>query len=463
LRDVQKIDMSVASTDVSKNIQENTMNQQTSHDPPFPLANRRNFLKSVAGGVAALPALSAPAGAKSGSELLRAVNRLRAADAANESFWQLVKEQFTIKPKLILLNAANLCPSPHMVRERVFQLTSDVDSDVSFQNRAKFDALREEARRKLAGLLGATEDEIAIVRNTSEANNQIVAGLELKAGDEVAIWDQNHPTNNVAWDVRAARIGFTVKRVSLPDPPESAEEMINAFRAAITARTRVLAITDVSSSSGVKLPTRELCRLARERGIYAHVDGAQTFGALTRNLRELGCDSYSGSAHKWFMGPKEAGLLYVRRERIADIWPSVVGVGWGTKVETTARGARKFETLGQRDDAAVAAMGTAADFHTLIGPARIEARIRELSAALKEGMLKIPGAKLRTPLKPELSAGVCIAQFVGVDSQKIYELLHARHGIAGAPTGGVRCCPHVYNTMDEIERTVAALRETSGH
>jgi selenocysteine lyase/cysteine desulfurase len=391
--------------------------------------------------------------------LLPAARHLSPADKGDEAFWQLVKEQFTIKPRLILLNAANLCPSPHMVRERVFQLTSDVDSDVSFQNRAKFDALREEARRKLAALLGAGEDEIAIVRNTSEANNTVVNGLELKTGDEVVIWDQNHPTNNVAWDVRAARIGFTVKRVSLPDPPESAEQMLNAFRAALTAKTRVLAVTDVSSSTGVRLPTKELCRLARERGIYAHVDGAQTFGALAMSLRELGCDSYSGSAHKWFMGPKEAGLLYLRRERIPELWPSVVGVGWGAQAQTTAKGARKFETLGQRDDAAVSAVGTAVDFHNLLGPARTEARIRELAAALKEELLKIPGAKLRTPFKPALSAGVCVVQFAGADSQKIYEALHARHGIAGAPTGGVRLCPHVYSTMEEIERTLAALRQ----
>src|SRR5205085_9505195 len=131
----------------------------------------------------------------------------------------------------------------------------------------------EEARRKLAGLLGATEDEIAIVRNTSEANNLIVAGLELKTGDEVVLFDQNHPTNSVAWDVRAARHGFTVKRISLPNPPESVEEILTAFRAALTAKTKVLSFTDVSSTTGVCLPSQELCRMARERGIYSHVDG----------------------------------------------------------------------------------------------------------------------------------------------------------------------------------------------
>jgi selenocysteine lyase/cysteine desulfurase len=430
-------------------------------DPQQPVSpsTRRGFLKQFAAGAAALSAVHGFQTSSSGAELVRAASRLAAANAADEGFWQMVKAQFMIKPKLILLNAANLCPSPHMVQETVFRLTEDVDGDVSFQNRAKFDALREEARRKLAALLGVSEDEIAMVRNTSEGNNFIVNGLALKPGDEVVILDQNHPTNNVAWDVRAARIGFTVKRVSLQNPPASAEEMLKTFRAAISAKTKVLAFTDASNTTGAKLPTRELCRMARERGIYTHVDGAQTFGALQVNLREMGCDSYAASAHKWFMGPKEAGLLYVRQERIAEIWPSVVGVGWGDKVEPAARGARKFETLGQRDDAAVTAMGTTVDFHHLIGPARIEARIRELATTLKEGASKIPGAKLLTAMGPELSAGVCVLSFSGLDHRKIYETLYTKHGIAGAATGGVRLCPHIYNTMAEIDRTVAAISQ----
>src|SRR5215813_9843314 len=428
------------------------MNKQTYH----PSTTRRSFLKGFAGGAAALSVFPATAGAKA---LLSAANRLDVADVGGESFWRLVKEQFAIRPGIILLNAANLCPSPHMVRDRVFRLTEDVDGDVSFQNRAKFNGLLGESRRKLAAFMGASEDEIAIVRNTSEANSFIVNGLDLKTGDEVIVFDQNHPTNNVAWDVRATRVGFKVKRVGVPQIPNDEEEILKAFRAAVTAKTRVLSITDVSSTTGVRLPSKELCRMARERGVYTHVDGAQTFGALPLNLREMGCDYYSASAHKWFMGTKEAGALYIRQERIAEIWPSVVGVGWGAKVETAARGARKFETLGQRDDAAVSAMGTTVDFHNLIGRDRIEARIRELAAALKEGVSKIPGARLRTSIKPELSAGVCVIGFEGIDHQKIYEALYAKHGIAGAPTGGVRLCPHIYNTLEEIDLAVSALRQ----
>src|SRR5499425_742066 len=205
------------------------MNKQAYH----PSTTRRSFLKGFAGGAAALSVFPSTGSAKA---LLNAASRLGAADMASEHFWRLVKEQFAIRPGMILLNAANLCPSPHMVRDRVFRLTEDVDGDVSFQNRAKFNALLEESRRKLAAFMGASEDEIAIVRNTSEANNFIVNGMGLKAGDEVVVFDQNHPTNSVAWDVRAARAGFTVKRVGIPQSSSDVEEILKAFSAAMTAK-----------------------------------------------------------------------------------------------------------------------------------------------------------------------------------------------------------------------------------
>src|SRR5262249_4642392 len=165
------------------------MNKQTYH----PSTTRRSFLKGFAGGAAALSVFPSTGSAKA---LLSAANRLGAADIGSESFWRLVKEQFAIRPGIILLNAANLCPSPHMVRDRVFRLTEDVDGDVSFQNRAKFNGLLEESRRKLAAFMGSSEDEVAIVRNTSEANSFIVNGLDLKAGDEVIVFDQNNPNTN---------------------------------------------------------------------------------------------------------------------------------------------------------------------------------------------------------------------------------------------------------------------------
>jgi selenocysteine lyase/cysteine desulfurase len=369
----------------------------------------------------------------------------------------MVRQQFPFHENKVPMNAANLCPSPRAVAEQVAELTRVIDVDCSFHNRARFHDLLEASRRKVAEHLGVTADEVALVRNTSEANNAINNGLALKPGDEVVVWDQNHPTNNVAWDVRAARFGLRVRRVGTPANPADADQLVKVFVDACGPRTRVLALTHVSNLSGLRLPVRALCEAAHRRGIFVHVDGAQTWGALNVNLRELGCDSYAASAHKWLMGPKEVGLLYIREDRIAEIWPSVVAPGWGSKVEPAVRGARKFESLGQRDDAALAAVATAVDFHHAVGPARIEARLAELAGALKGG-LKEAGAELATPLDPALSAGVCVIRVPAGKGGEVYNKLYEEHGIAGSPTGGLRLCPHVYNTREHVERAVRGVK-----
>jgi selenocysteine lyase/cysteine desulfurase len=412
--------------------------------------SRRSFLRNLAAGAAFLPSAALSLG-----ELAPVLASADDADA--ERYWRAVREQFAFREQKVPLNAANLCPSPRAVAERVAELTRDIDVDCSFNNRSKFRQLHEEARTKVAAYLGVTPDEIALVRNTSEANNTINNGLSLKAGDEVVIWDQNHPTNNVAWDVRAARFGLVVKRVATPTRPTGIDELVGVFERTFTARTRVLAITHVSNVSGIRLPARELAGVAHKRGTHVHLDGAQTWGALNVNLRELDCDSYSGSGHKWFVGPKEVGLLYVRQDRIKDIWPNVVAPGWGDGAETGLKGARKFESLGQRDDAAVAAIGTTTDFHQLIGPARIEARVLELTGRLKAG-LKDLGATLVTPEDPRLSGGVCIVEVPNDRRPKLLDTLYDKHGIAGSSSGGLRLCPHLYNTAEHVDRAIAGVK-----
>ena len=355
------------------------------------------------------------------------------------------------------MNAANLCPSPEDVAAAVTRLTRSIDVDCSFQNRARFAEDRENARTQVAGQLGASADEIALVRNTSEANNVINNGIDLKAGDDVVIWDQNHPTNNVAWAVRAGRSGFALRSVTVPAQPSSTDELIEPFRRALTPRTRVVALTHASNISGIRLPVRDLCDIAHRSGIHVHVDGAQTWGALKVDLHDLGCDSYAASAHKWFCGPKEVGLLYVRQERIEGIWPSIVAPGWGSTADTELVGARKFESMGQRDDAAISALGEAAKFHSSIGPGRVESRVLELAGLLKESLVAV-GAKLVTPLDRELSAGVCIMDVELDKRQGVFDAMYDRFGIAGSTAGGLRLCPHVYNTRDHIDRAVRGVK-----
>jgi selenocysteine lyase/cysteine desulfurase len=223
----------------------------------------------------------------------------------------------------------------------------------------------------------------------------------------------------------------------------------------------VLAITHLSNVTGLRLPVRELCEVAHHRGIFVHVDGAQTWGALQVNLHDLGCDTYSASSHKWLCGPKEAGVLYVRQDRIRGLWPHSVAPGWGEDVDPDVRGARKFESLGQRDDACLAAVGTAVDFHDAIGPARVETRVRELATGLKDRVVEL-GARLVTPREFALSGGVCVIAVAPLRRREVYERLYRQFGIAGAPTGGLRLCPHVYNTSEHVERALEGVKALRG-
>ncbi len=408
--------------------------------------SRRSFLFEVGGGAVLLPTLA--------SSLTEASSR--PLDAGDLS-WEMVRRQFPFTEEKVPMNAANLCPSPRVVADRVTELTRDIDIDCSFNNRGKFGDLREESRRKVAEHLGVSPEEIALVRNTSEANNIVNNGLPLSPGDEVVLWDQNHPTNNVAWDVRAARFDITIKRVTTPSHPSGVDELVDVFAKALGPKTRVLAFSHVSNVSGIRLPVHELAEIAHRKGIHVHVDGAQTWGALKVNLAEMGCDTYSSSSHKWWIGPKEAGILYVKEDHIPNIWPGVVAPGWGDDAETDLKGARKFESLGQRDDACLAAMGTTADFHNAIGPERVEARVLELASALKEGA-KEAGVKLVTPIEPHMSGGVCILEVPREKRRPVFNRLYEEHGIAAAATGGLRFSPHIYNTMEHIERAVRAIQ-----
>lgn len=384
------------------------------------------------------------------------LSTLANAQLDGEDYWHMVRAQFAFSENAVPMNAANLCPSFRSVSESVALHTADIDRDCSFNNRAKFSELLEQSRELVATQLGVSEDEIALVRNTSEANNIINNGLHLERGDEILLWDQNHPTNNVAWDVRAARFGLSIKRASTPVAPPSAQSLLDSFVSLFSSRTKVLAITHVSNVSGQRLPVAELVQAAHERGIYVHLDGAQSWGALDLDLRQLGVDSFTASAHKWYMGPKEVGLLYVRESNIERIWPNTVAPGWGSDAETDLRGARKFESLGQRDDAALAALGVAAKVHREIGPQRIEQRIGFLAQRLKAGLADA-GLELVTPQSPVLSHGVCITRAPTGQGGTINNRLYDEFGIAGAPTGGVRLCPTIYNTVEHVDRAIAGL------
>ena len=377
----------------------------------------------------------------------------------DEDYWRLVKRQFPLEQGLLYFNAANVCPASRAVLDRHAEFLRDFESNPSFQNRAKYEGLRTGTRAKIAAMLRVKPQEITITRNTSEGSNLLVHGLTLKPGDEVIVFDHNHPSNLDSWRVRASREGFTLRTLPVHIPAKSKQELIDLTSAAINSKTKVIGVTHLTSTTGILFPAKEIAAMARQRGIWLHLDGAQTFGALDVDLSDIGPDSYSASAHKWLMGPLEAGVLYIRAERSSEVWPSVVSAGWKDEL----RNGERLEVFGQRDDPRLVALDSAIDFIQLIGMANIEARVRRLSTLLKTELARIPNVRVKTNMEPELSGGVIKASLGSGSDKARYDALWDKHRVSTAltPSGdsaGIRFSPHIYNTTDEIMRVADAVR-----
>jgi selenocysteine lyase/cysteine desulfurase len=377
----------------------------------------------------------------------------------DDSYWPMVQRQFPLEDDLVYLNAANVCPASRPVMDRHLAFLHDFHANPSFQNRDKYTAMRESLRAKVARMLRVSADEVAITRNTSEGTNIVVKGVDLKPGDEIIVTTHNHPSNLDSWKVRARRDGLTVKELPVAVPARSSEELYSTIEKALTPRTKVIALTHLTSTTGIQYPAREIAGLARRRGIWMHLDGAQTFGALDVDLHDIAPDSYSTSAHKWLMGPLEAGLLYVRGERVSQLWPSIVTAGWAEDL----KGARKFEVFGQRDDPRVAALESAVDFLNLIGVPAVEARVRSLATYAKTQLTNLGNVELKTNMEPALCGGVIKFRLRNVPTRRAYDTLWERHRISIAMTNsgeseGLRFSPHIYNSFEQIDRAVAAVR-----
>lgn len=367
---------------------------------------------------------------------------------------------FGFADESVPMNAANLCPMPTIVTEAHDRYARQLDRSLSTASRRAVEAYKEEARGRVAGMLGTATDEIAIVRNASEANGTIVQGFPLSEGDEVVLWDQNHPSNLVAWDVQAARTGATVRRFAVPTGAGSVDEVVDLFVDVVGDSTRVVSFTHISNVTGFRLPLAEICAaIRRKKGdVFIHVDGAQTWGAVDIDLGAIEADSFSGSAHKWFMGPREVGILYIRERHIDHIWPNIVSVPWGRTTDDAPKGARKFDAMSQRDDAAIASLNDAAMYHEAITPTGIEARSKMVSDRLRAALEDL-GVAFVSSANPAFTSSVVIIRAPRENAGTLVGNVFDDSGVQCAATGGFRMSPHVYNNADHVDRVVAAVKK----
>ena len=430
----------------------------TAWDEP---GSRRRFLKgslAAAAGVAATSIWDATTAIAQDNEALPPGPLL---DIDDESYWEKVRAQFHLNPETIYLNngTLGLCPKP--VTKAVYDGYVYL-AETGSEGRGHLWDEVEESRKTAARFLGADQNEIALTRNATQGLSIIANGIRMEPGDEILMTTDEHVAGIQPWTRRAQRFGIQVSQVQIPSPPEDKQEVVDLFKRAITPKTKVVFFCHVTRGPGLLYPVRELCDMAREKGIVSAVDGAQTPGMTPVNLHEIGCDLFATSLHKWALTPSGTGVLYVREGFQGTFWPTSDGNGpWDDREQELWR----IGPHGTYERPIRAAIKTALNFMNSIGMDAIYARDRMLSDYLKERLLELPGISLGTSTDHALSSpGITSFGVEGWDSNLLRGILQGKAGIVLSRDQRrthdlVRVSTHFYNTPAEIDRLIEVLKE----
>ena len=308
----------------------------------------------------------------------------------------------------------------------------------------------ESVRRGLARAFGCDPEEMAITRNASEALEIVQLGLELKRGDEILTTNQDYPRMLTTWRQRERREGVVLRTISFPVPPPSLADLLDRFAQAMTPRTRVIHICHITNLTGQIFPVKEICRMARARGIEVIVDGAHAFAHFPFTLADLDCDYYGTSLHKWLFAPHGTGFLYVRKSKIR-----ASGRSW-PRPRTWTTNIRKFEEIGTHPAANHNAIAEALVFQETIGIERKAARLRYLRDRWMKRLSGQKGVRIHTSFDPTMSCAIGNVGIEGVDTAKLAQSLWDRRRIIVVPIlheeyQGLRVTPNVYTTLDEVD------------
>ena len=410
--------------------------------------DRRRFLSSATGAIAAF---------QSGS-VLRAQQAAttvsgRAADsvARDEDFWLTIRHAFTVDRNIINLNNGGVSPSPKIVMDTEERYLEIENMNPSYYMWNVLDPGIETVRRRLAKTFGCDTEEIAITRNASEALEIVQLGMDLKAGDEVLTTNQDYPRMITTWQQRERRDGIVLRQITFPVPPPSLDYLAKRIEENITPKTKVIHICHITNRTGQIFPVKQICQMARARGIEVVVDGAHAFAQFPFKRDDLDCDYYGTSLHKWVLAPIGTGMLYVRKSKIEKIWPMMPAP------DSMRSNIRKFEEIGTHPASQRNAITEALNFHDSIGAERKAERFRYLRKRWSEPLRKLPGVKILNSEDPEQSCAIGFISVDGLEAPKLQQYLWNKYRIwttAIVTEGeyqGLRITPNVYSTLEEID------------
>lgn len=379
--------------------------------------------------------------------------------------WEKIRSLYMVPKDIVYLNNGSYGPSPRPVFDALVRYLKQLEENPSVFGE-QWERIQKVVKPKLGAFVGCKPEYMAIVVNLTFGMNVFSRGLRgLQPGDEIITTNQEYGAVDNMWDYAAQKQGVVVKRVTIPIPPESPEQIVQLLEEGITPRTRAIYVSHVTSGTGLVLPVKRICAMARAHGILSFIDGAHAPGMLQVDIGDIGCDFYTGNCHKWLGAPKGTAFIAMTPTSWDKLEPFIVGWGWYKDKKETFEG--NFDTPGIHNTALSNAVGEAVDFHLSIGKDRIEARGRELSEAGKDLFTSLPGVKLLTPRDPTMCGSMASFSLPPVeDDQKMNAALRARKIVvpAGANSAGgrMRVATHIYNSMEDLEILADVLREIYG-
>jgi selenocysteine lyase/cysteine desulfurase len=421
--------------------------------------SRRNFIRLFSGALTGLPFLHAANPVFAEEALGRSFMMSKDYNLVDqdEDFWGWIREAYTVSPNIINLNNGGVAPQPKVVQDahiRYYQYCNEAPSYYMWQI---LDQGREPLREKLAGVCGCDKEEIAINRNSTEGLNTVIFGLNLKAGDEIVLTKQDYPNMINAWKQREKRDGVRLVWIDLPLPIEKEDDIVKFYSNAFTSKTKVVMVTHLINWTGQIMPVKKIADEAHKRGIEVIADGAHTLAHFDFKIPDLGCDYFASSLHKWMSAPFGSGLLYIRKEKIKDVWALL------SNTEPDGSDIRKFESLGTRSFASEMAIGAAVDFHEMIGAPRKEARLRFLKNYWVDQVKDLSRVSFLQSKHPKMSCAIANIAIDGKKPEEVSGELFTKHkihsvGINWENIHGVRITPNVYTSLKELDKLVAAIK-----
>jgi selenocysteine lyase/cysteine desulfurase len=412
--------------------------------------DRRQALQ-IATGAISLVTFQANAAEKAATASAAVMGRTPEDVARDEDYWMDIRNAFTIDRNVINFNNGYASPAPIPVQDAMKRYLDYSNMGPIQTMVTQLYPQIESVRRNLARVAGCDPEEMAIVRNSSEANEIVQYGIDLKPGDEVLTTDQDYPRMLMTFRQRERRDGIKLVTVSFPVPVMSSDDLYDRIARAITPRTKLILVCHITNRTGVIFPVRRIADLAHSKGIPLMVDGAHAFNHFPYKISDLNCDYYGVSLHKWTCAPIGTGFLYVRKERIPQTWSLM------SSNDKQVNDIRKFEEIGTHPAAEPNAISEALVFNENIGIARKTARLRYLRDRWAHRLRENAKVKILHSESPELSAGIGFIGFNGVDAGKMYETLLNKHNIITARVelpgqyDGLRVTPHIYSTLRDVD------------